>query len=63
MKLIQRLNEMLYKKRELHIDNFFIEIKVQFVLAMPIQIILLILISALLGLLAAQLLCYYRGII
>lgn len=58
MRLIQKLNEILYKKRELHIDNFFIEIKVQFVLAIPIKLTLLILISALLGILVAQLLGY-----
>ena len=58
MRLIQKLNEILYKKRELHINNFFIEIKVQFVLAIPIKLTLLILISALLGILVAQLLGY-----
>lgn len=58
MRLMQKLNEILYKKRELHIDNFFIEIKVQFVLAIPIKLTLLILISALLGILVAQLLGY-----
>lgn len=55
MKLTRQLKRILFKKREININNSIMEIRIQYVLAMPIFLISIILLSALMGVLMAKL--------
>jgi len=55
MKLKQQIKQILFKQREIHINTFFIEVRINFVLAIPLRFILIILSSSLAGLLFSKL--------
>lgn len=55
MKLTRQLKKVLFKKREIHINNSLIEIRIQYVLFIPIFLISIILLSAFMGVFMANL--------